>query len=288
MQKTHCAIIAVLGPPNAGKSTLVNNLAGGKISIVTPKPQTTRLRVRGICAAGQTQLILTDTPGIFESANAFEQGMVREAWAGVADADAIVLMLDATRGLDETVQGIIEKLRGGNLPLACILNKVDAVKKPYLLALAEACNAYGVFEQIFMISATTGNGVDAVKAWMAEKAPEGPWLYPEEDLTDQSLRQIAAELTREQLFLMLRQELPYSVAVETELWEEKETGPVRIMQTIFVEREGQKKIVIGAGGVMLKNVGTRARKAIGELIGRPVRLELFVKVNARWKESGQQ
>lgn len=283
---TRCGYIAILGAPNAGKSTLINRLVGGKVSIVTPKAQTTRVRVRGVCAHVGAQLIFIDTPGIFATGRAFEKSLVREAWAGARDANLLLLLVDATQGLDEETQRIVERLqKEKDRPVLLALNKVDAVKKPYLLKLATACDAYGVFEHIFMISARSGDGVEDMKAALAGMLPEGPWLYPADQMTDVSMRELASEITREKLFLLLRQELPYSLKVETELWEEREGG-ARIAQIVHVEREGQKKIVIGEGGKTLKRVGTSARLELERIMSKRVRLELFVRVNPQWKERG--
>lgn len=282
---TRCGHIAILGAPNAGKSTLVNRLCGQKIAIVTPKAQTTRARMRGICMAGDAQLILIDTPGIFSTEKSFEKNMVREAWAGAKEADALLVLIDAEKGLDENVQAIIASLqKRKSAPVLLAINKVDAVKKPYLLKLAEAVNALGLFDEIFMISAKTGDGVEDVKRTLAKLMPEAPWLYPEDHLTDAPMRELAAEITREKLFLLLRQELPYSLKVETEQWEEQKNGAVKISQVISVEREGQKKIVIGAGGDSLKKIGTSARLEIEKMLGQKVFLQLFVKVDEGWKE----
>lgn len=298
-----CGHIAILGPPNAGKSTLINRLTGSKVSIVSPKEQTTRVRVRGVCMCGESQLIFVDTPGIFKTERLFERGMVREAWSAAGDADAILLLLDAETGLDEGAQQLIEALqqrKGTKVFLA--INKVDAVQKPYLLKLATACDAYKLFDQIFMISALNGDGVEDVKRRLAKLLPEGPWLYPEDQLTDVPMRELAAEITREKLFLLLRQELPYSLKVETESWQELpplhpprlrgghkgSSGTVKIMQIITVEREGQKRIVIGAKGAALKRIGTSARMELEGMTGKKIFLELFVKVEENWKSKQEQ
>lgn len=286
---THCGLVAVLGAPNAGKSTLVNRLVGSKVSIVTPKAQTTRVRVRGVCAVGESQLVFVDTPGIFDTERKFERGMVQEAWAGAADGDILMVMIDAERGLDAKAQAIIDKLRNGreagsdDKRVILVLNKVDAVKKPYLLALVAACDTFGLFDQMFMISALTGDGVEDVKQWLAAQMPQGPWLYPADEMTDVPMRELAAEITREKLFLLLRQELPYSLKVEHELWEDK-NDCAHISQAIVVERESQKKIVIGHGGEGLKKVGMSARRELEIMLGRKVNLKLFVKVDEKWKD----
>jgi GTP-binding protein Era len=281
----HCGYIAILGAPNAGKSTLMNQLVGGKVSIVTPKVQTTRVRVRGVCIEGAAQLVFVDTPGIFSATKAFEKGMVDEAWAGAGDADVLLLLIDAQSGLDERTQAILEQLKRYEGKRKCVaINKVDAVQKPYLLKLAEALSAYGMFERFFMISALKGSGMKELRAWLAEQMPQGAWLYPEDETTDQPLREIAAEITREKLFLRLREELPYSVMVETDVWEQQASGNAKIMQTIFVEREGHKKIIIGDKGAMLKSIGIDARRDIERMIEGKVHLTLFVKVDDRWKD----
>lgn len=286
-----CGFVALLGPPNAGKSTLMNRLIGEKISIVTPKAQTTRARVRGVCAEGQAQLVFIDTPGIFAAKKRFEQGMVQEAWAGAADADALLVLIDAQKGLDEEAEALLTTLASRKNPPAFLaFNKVDAVRKPYLLALIaaltrllEQLGAPNLFERIFMISALKRDGLAEMKTHLAARMPEGPWLYPEDELTDQPMRTLAAEVTREKLFLLLRQELPYSLTVETESWEE-DAGRLRISQAITVEREAQKKIVIGAGGGTLKRVGESARREMEKMLGRSLHLQLFVKVDEKWKD----
>lgn len=299
-EDTRCGMVAILGAPNAGKSTLTNALVGGKVTIVTPKVQTTRVRVRGVLTEGQAQLIFIDTPGIFGAKKKFEQGMVDEAWAGAADADVTLLLIDAKAGVTEEVQGIIEALGKRSKKTVLALNKVDLVQKPYLLKLATALSAMMDFATVFMISAEKSDGLKELKRYLAKEVPTGPWLYPEDQLTDASMRDIAAEITREKLFLRLRQELPYSLAVEAESWEEPSPYPspaggrgkralragegvVKIRQAILVEREGQKKIVIGDKGATLKAVGISARKDIEEMLGRKVMLELFVKVEEKWK-----
>ncbi len=283
---TRCGHIAIIGAPNAGKSTLINRLTGSRIAIVSPKVQTTRVRLRGVCVEGEAQLVFIDTPGIFDAKRKFEQGMVKEAWAGASDADVVLLLIDASKGLDADTIAIAESLKKRKNLRACLaLNKIDEVKKPFLLKLAEACTQLGAFEQVFMISAKEGDGVDDIRRYLAKASPEGPWHYPEDYLTDLPMRELAAEITREKLFLILRQELPYSLKVETEKWDEKGKG-LTISQAITVEREGQKKIVIGEKGATLKKIGMSARKELERMLERKLRLELFVRVDENWKERG--
>jgi len=285
-----CGFIAIIGEPNAGKSTLINRLVGGKVSIVTPKVQTTRFNIRGVCIHGQSQMIFVDTPGIFAAERAFEKAMVQAAWSGVGDSDAVLMLLDARQGLRDSTLQVIEKLKptgGGKAKKNYLaINKVDAVKKPALFELAKACDAAGVFERVFMISALQGDGVEDVKTCLAAQMPEGPWLYPEDQMSDISLRLLAAEITREKLFLKLEQELPYAAFVETESWDEEE-GRVRVAQAIMVQREGQKKIVIGDKGAMIKSIGMAARRELEQMLGKRVHLELFVKVRPGWKDDSE-
>lgn len=283
MSETRCGIVAIIGEPNAGKSTLINQLVGGKVSIVSPKVQTTRFNVRGVCVQEQTQLIFVDTPGIFSAAKSFEKAMVSAAWSGIGDADAVLMLLDAQCGLKESTRELLEKLKTVKKPVFLALNKVDAVDKPKLFALATACQNAGVFEQIFMISALSGDGVGDVTRALGQKMPAAPFLYPEDQMSDISLRLLAAEITREKIFLRLEQELPYAVFVETEKWEESETS-VNIAQVIMVQREGQKKIVIGDKGAMIKSVGISARKELEKILDKKVHLTLFVKVKPNWKD----
>jgi GTPase len=284
MTEQRCGVVAIVGEPNAGKSTLINRLVGGKVSIVTPKVQTTRFNIRGVCAYENAQLIFVDTPGIFEAAKSFEKAMVQAAWSGIGDADATLLLIDATAGLRDNTRQIIETLKKQKRKAVFLaINKIDRVKKPVLFELAKACDEYGLFERIFMISALKGDGVEDIKKHLAASMQEGPWLYPEDQMSDIPLRMLAAEVTREKIFLKLEQELPYAIFVETEKWEETE-GMVKIMQAILVQREGQKKIVIGNKGEMIKHIGISARRELEKLIGKQVHLELFVKVKPGWKE----
>jgi GTPase len=278
-----CGFIAVIGPPNAGKSTFVNRLVGSKVSIVSHKVQTTRMPVRGILVAGNTQLVLIDTPGIFAPRKALERAMVQAAWGEAKDADGIVLILDAARGLNEDGEPILDALRGVRAPLVLALNKIDRVKKEHLLALAQACNARLPFAATFMISALNGDGVAKLKEHLFALAADGPWHYGRDEVSDAPLPVVAAEITREKVFERLHAELPYAIAVETISWREQENG-VRIEQTIFVERDGQKNIVVGKGGQQIRELSLAARKEMARRFGKPVHLFLFVKVRARWAE----
>jgi GTPase len=277
-----CGFVALLGAPNVGKSTFVNALVGSKVSIVSRKVQTTRTLVRGIAVEANAQLILIDTPGLFAPKRRLDRAMVSAAWAGAHDADLVVLIVDAKRGVDDETAVILDRLPQLRVPKAVILNKIDLLEKPRLLALAADLNAVIPFEATFMVSALTGDGVGDVRAWLAARVPEGPWHYPADQLSDAPLRQLAAEITREKLYDRLHQELPYASTVETDRWTELKDGSVRIEQTIFVERESQRKIVVGKRGQALKAVGAEARREIAELIEAPVHLFLFVKVREDW------
>lgn len=285
---TRCGFVAVIGAPNVGKSTLVNALVGGKVTIVSPKVQTTRSLVRGITLEGRSQLIFVDTPGLFAPRRRLERAMVTSAWSGAQDADVALLVVDAKRGLDADTGAILDRLGGLAARKALVLNKVDLVAKPALLALAQAANARLAFAATFMISALSGDGVADLKTWLAGEAPEGPWLYPEDQMSDAPMRSLAAEITREKLFLRLHQELPYRSTVETEAWTEQPNGSVRIEQTIYVERESQRKIVLGKGGQTIKAIGSDARKEIATLIGQPVHLFLFVKIREDWADDPER
>ena len=281
---TRSGFIAVVGAPNVGKSTLVNRLVGTKVTIVSPKVQTTRARVLGICMAGQTQLVFIDTPGIFRPRRRLDRAMVAAAWEGVAAADRVLLLVDAARGLDADTRRIIER-HGAEAPLVLAINKVDLVRKPALLTLADALNREGTFERSFMISAESGSGVDDLLAYLAQAMPEGPWHFPEDQVSDMPLRLLAAEITREQLYLQLHRELPYAAAVETESWEEARDGSVTIRQVLYIERPSQKAIVLGKGGRRIKSLGETARKELEALLERRVHLFLFVKVRENWAEN---
>ncbi len=281
-QDTRCGFIALIGAPNAGKSTLLNALVGSKVTIVSHKVQTTRALIRGITLEASSQLIFVDTPGIFAPKRRLDRAMVTSAWSGAHDADLVGLLIDARKGLDEDVEAILGKLADVPHPKALILNKVDVTEKSALLGLAQAANEKTGFEATFMISALTGDGVADLKAWFASRVPAGPWLYPPDQMSDAPMRQLAAEITREKIFERLHQELPYHSTVETELWKELRGGAVRIEQTIYVERESQRKIVLGKAGRSIKAIGEAARKEIAELIEAKVHLFLFVKVREGW------
>ena len=278
---TKAGFVAVIGAPNAGKSTLVNALVGQKVAIVSPKAQTTRARLMGIAIEGSTQILLVDTPGIFEPRRRLDRAMVAAAWTGAQDADLILLVIDAS---EKVRHQVLEGLDKREHPLFLVLNKIDLVKKEKLLALASDLTARLNPEKVFMISAAQGDGVADLKQALADAMPSGPWLYPEDEVSDATDRMIAAELTREQIVNQLHQELPYATAVETETWSERPDGSTEIRQQILVERDSQKAIVIGKGGRRLKEIGASARAQIAEHLGRPVHLFLHVKVNPRWDE----
>ncbi|XSG82551.1 MAG: GTPase Era [Methyloligella sp. ZOD6] len=283
-----CGFVALIGAPNSGKSTLTNALVGAKISIVTHKAQTTRGPVRGIALQGDSQIVLVDTPGIFQPKRRLDRAMTATAWDRAGDADLVLLVIDARRGADEQAMAVIEKLADMKVPAALAINKVDLVKKPKLLGLVAELAAAGSFDQTFMISALNGDGVADLKTYLAESMPPGPWLFPEDQLTDAPLRQAAAEITREKLFLRLHEELPYALTVETTEWKTLRDGSARIEQTIFVERDSQKKIVLGAKGQTIKEIGQAARAEIAEIAEQPVHLFLFVKVRGRWGEDPER
>jgi GTP-binding protein Era len=287
-KEKRCGFVAVIGAPNSGKSTLTNALVGAKVSIVTHKPQTTRGPVRGIALIGGSQVILVDTPGIFQPKRRLDRAMAQAAWERAGDADIVAVVIDAHRGLDEALAPVFEHLPDVKRPAIAILNKIDLVAKPDLLRLAADISAQRPFDRVFMISALTGDGVPELRTYLAEAVPPGPWLYPEDQLTDASLRQTAAEITREKLFLRLHEELPYRLTVETTDWKELNDGSVRIEQTIYVERENQRKIVLGAKGRTIKEIGSAARAEISEIAGTPVHLFLFVKVRERWAEDPER
>lgn len=277
-----CGFVALLGAPNAGKSTLLNHLVGAKVSIVTPKVQTTRTRVLGLLIRDDAQLIFVDTPGIFQPKRRLDRAMVAAAWAGAADADIVVLLVDAQKGVTPDARRIVEGLEKAGRKAILALNKIDLVRRDKLLELAATLNESGVFTDIFMISATTGDGVEDLAKVFVDRLPVGPWLYPEDQLSDMAERHLAAEVTREKLFLKLHQELPYALTVETEEWQDKPDGSVRIAQIIYVQRDTQKSIVLGKGGQMVKAVGEAARKDLEEMMGCRVHLFLFVKVREKW------
>jgi GTPase len=283
-----CGIVALVGAPNAGKSTLLNQLIGAKVSIVTPKVQTTRSRILGIVIEGAAQLVLVDTPGIFAPKRRLERAMVAAAWAGAADADQVVVLIDAARGLDEEAQRIVDGLKSAGRRAVLALNKVDLVDARKLLPLTERLSKAGIFDAVFMISALSGDGVADLKRHLAAAVPAGPWLYPEDQLTDLPQRLMAAEATREQVFLQLHQELPYATMVETDSWEERDDGSVKIAATIHVQRASQKAIVLGKGGSRIKAIGERARAELERMFGRRVHLFLFVRVSEDWTEDRER
>ncbi|MBQ2261734.1 MAG: GTPase Era [Loktanella sp.] len=287
---TKAGFVALIGEPNAGKSTLLNRMVGAKVSIVTHKVQTTRARIRGVAMDGQAQLIFIDTPGLFKPRRRLDRAMVAAAWGGAADADVVVLMIEAHRGMSEGVKAILANLadRTGKTKVALAINKIDKVKSEGLLALTRDMNEAFPFAETFMISAERGHGCDALRAWLVEQVPEGPWLYPEDQIADLPMRMIAAEMTREKLTLRLHQELPYELTVETENWEERPDGSARIDQLIYVARDGHKGIVLGKGGETIKAVSQAARAEITEFLGRPVHLFLQVKVRPNWLEEKER
>jgi GTP-binding protein Era len=286
--QTRCGFVALIGAPNSGKSTLTNALVGAKVSIVTHKAQTTRGPVRGIALIGDAQVIFVDTPGIFQPKRRLDRAMFASAWDRAGDADIVVLVIDAQRGLDRSLDTLFKHLPEVRRPIVAVLNKIDQVAKPDLLRLATDLSAIRPFDRVFMLSALIGDGVADLKAYLAEAVPPGPWLFPEDQLTDASLRQSAAEITREKLFLRLHEELPYTLTVETADWKELADGSIRIEQTIYVERESQRKIVLGAKGQTIKEIGSAARADIGEMAGVKVHLFLFVKVRERWADDPER
>ena len=291
MTETRCGFVALIGEPNAGKSTLLNRMVGAKVSIVTHKVQTTRARIRGVALEGSAQLVFVDTPGLFRPRRRLDRAMVSAAWSGAADADIVVLMIEAHRGLTEGARAIIETLKeraGGGQIVALAINKIDRVKSDALLALSAELNAAYDFAATFMISAEKGHGVSDLKTWLAEHLPKGPWLYPEDQIADLPLRLLAAEITREKLTLRLHQELPYQLTVETEGWQERKDGSVRIDQIIYVTREGHRGIALGPKGATIKAIGTAARAEIAEFLGRKVHLFLQVKLRPNWQEEAER
>ncbi|KQZ94248.1 GTPase Era [Mesorhizobium sp. Root157] len=285
---TRSGFVALLGAPNAGKSTLVNQLVGTKVSIVTHKVQTTRALVRGIATHGTAQIVFVDTPGIFKPRRRLDTAMVTTAWGGAKDADVILVLIDAERGIKGDADAILERLKDVRQPMVLILNKVDRVKPETLLTLAQTANERVPFQRTFMVSALTGSGCKDLLDYLAEKLPAGPWYYPEDQISDLPMRQLAAEITREKLYLRLHQELPYSSHVETEKWEEKKDGSVRIEQVIYVERDSQKKIVLGHKGETIRAIGQAARKEIGDILEQKVHLFLFVKVRENWGDDPER
>ncbi|MEA3036898.1 MAG: GTPase [Sphingomonadales bacterium] len=281
---SRCGLVAVVGAPNAGKSTLVNALVGQKVAIVSPKAQTTRTRIMGIAIEGEAQILLLDTPGIFEPRRRLDRAMVAAAWVGAQDADLIALVVDAESGFSRRLEDMLDRLKERREAKILVLNKVDLVKKEALLGLATRLGERVPFEEIFFVSATTDDGVGELKRSLAARVPEGPWHFPEDQVSDATDRMLAAEVTREQLYLQLHAELPYESAIETEKFEERPDGSAAIHQQILVARGSQKAIVLGKGGTRIRAIGEAARKALSELLGRKVHLFLHVKVNPKWEE----
>jgi GTP-binding protein Era len=288
VEETRCGFVALIGSTNVGKSTLVNALVGSKVAIVTPKAQTTRALLRGIATDSTAQIILVDTPGLFMPKRRLDRAMVASAWSGAGDADVICVVIDAQHGFAQETPELLDRLKELRQPKALVLNKIDVVDKPSLLGLAQDANARAAFTVTFMISALKGDGVADLKHWLASAVPAGPWLYPEDQIADAPSRSLAAEITREKLYLRLHQELPYQSTVETEAWNERPDGSLRIEQTIYVERESQRKIVLGKGGQTIKAIGAAARQEIAALFERPVHLFLFVKVREGWSEDPER
>lgn len=289
-ENTRAGFVALIGEPNAGKSTLLNRMVGAKVSIVTHKVQTTRARIRGVAIEGDAQIVFVDTPGLFRPRRHLDRAMVAAAWSGASDADIVVMMVEAHRGITEGVSAILDGLgeRGGSAPVLLALNKIDRVEAPVLLALTKELNERFPFAETFMISAEKGHGVDDLRKWLASELPEGPWLYPEDQIADLPMRMIAAEMTREKLTLRLHQELPYQLTVETEGWEEKKDGSVKIDQIIYVMRDGHKGILLGKKGETIKAIGKLAREDITEFLGRKVHLFLQIKVRPGWLDEAER
>lgn len=279
---SRCGFVTLIGAPNAGKSTITNDFAGSKVSIVSPKAQTTRTMVKGIGIYENTQIIFQDTPGIFKPKRRLDRSMVASAWSGAKDGDILVLVVDAKRGFDDETRAIINELNKQGRQAVLVLNKIDMAGKARLLPLAAELNEYGNFCETFMVSAATGENMDEFYHYLADNLPESPWYYPEEQMSDMPLKLLAAEVVREKLFLLLQKEIPYALTVEPELWQRREDDSVRAEMTIYVEREGQKKIIIGQGGQMIKKIGEKARKELEELLDCRIHLFLFVKVRENW------
>ncbi len=285
---TKCGFVALIGAPNAGKSTLLNALVGSKVTIVSHKVQTTRALIRGIAVTEESQIIFVDTPGIFAPKRRLDRAMVTTAWSGAHEADLVGVMIDARKGIDEEAETLLERLADVKTRKILILNKIDVVPRDNLLALTKTANDKATFEATFMISALTGDGVADLRTWLGERMPLSPWLYPADQMSDAPMRQLAAEITREKLFERLHQELPYHSTVETESWKELRNGEIRIEQTIYVERESQRKIVIGKGGQTLRSIGEGARREITEIAETKVHLFLFVKVREGWGDDPER
>lgn len=285
---TRAGFVALIGAPNAGKSTLLNSLVGSKVSIVSRKVQTTRALVRGIAIEGEAQIIFVDTPGIFKPKRRLDRAMVTSAWGGAGDADVVALLLDVRKGIEEEAEAILEKLPELKQPKVLILNKIDLIERSKLLELAATLNAKVPFVHTFMISALKGDGIETLKHQLAGMMPEGPWLYPEDQISDAPLRMLAAEITREKIYERLHEELPYQSTVETDQWQQRPDGSIRIEQTVFVERDSQRKIVLGKGGQTIKAIGQAARKEIAEIAEAPVHLFIFVKVRENWSDDPER
>jgi GTP-binding protein Era len=287
---TRAGFVALIGEPNAGKSTLLNRMVGAKVSIVTHKVQTTRARIRGVALAGEAQIVFVDTPGLFKPRRRLDRAMVAAAWGGAADADLVLLLVEAHRGVTEGVERILEGLAevGQGRKVALVINKIDRVEAPVLLGLTKDLNERYDFAETFMISAEKGHGVESLRDWLAGEMPESPWLYPEDQIADLPLRMIASEMTREKLTLRLHQELPYQLTVETETWEERKDGSARIDQVVYVMRDGHKGIVLGNRGETIKAIGKAAREELEEFLGRRVHLFIQVKVRPNWLEEAER
>ena len=287
-QDTKCGFVALIGAPNAGKSTLLNRVVGGKVSIVSRKVQTTRALVRGIMAKDETQIIFVDTPGLFEPKRRLERAMVSKAWDGAGDADIVALLIDANKGIREEEERILEESTKRKQKCILLLNKIDMVKREHLLSLSALVSEKADFDATYMISAEKGDGCSDVVEYLKGHLPQGPWLYPEDQMSDLPMRQLAAEITREKLFERLHQELPYSSTVETEAWKELRGGDVRIEQTVYIQREGHKKILIGKDGQSIKAISSAARKELQDILERKVHLFLFVKVREKWLDDPER
>jgi GTPase len=286
--RRRCGFIALIGAPNVGKSTLINAIVGAKVAIVSHKVQTTRALLRGIATLGDSQLVFIDTPGIFQPRRRLDRAMVAGAWTGAGDADIVGALVDAQRGIDDEAGALLERLAGLERPKILIVNKIDLVEKPTLLTLVKEATDRVAFAATFMVSALTGDGIADLRNWLAGQVPVGPWHYPEDQITDAPLRQLAAEITREKLYLRLHQELPYQSTVETNSWKELKDGSVRIEQTIYVERMSQRKIVLGRAGQTIKAIGSEARREIADMAEQPVHLFLFVKVREAWGDDPER
>ena len=286
--RPRCGFVALLGAPNTGKSTLMNAMVGAKVSIVTPKVQTTRTRILGVAAVGSAQAVFVDTPGIFRARRRFDRAMVAAAWSGASDADVVAVLIDAKAGVGGDTRRLIEKLAAEGRQAVCVLNKIDLVRRDSLLVLADDLRRKELFTDFFMISAANGDGVDDLKTDLAARLPESRWLFPEDQLSDMNDRLFAAELTREKLFLYLHQELPYSLTVETESWQPFNDGSVRVEQVVYIERGSQKGIVLGKGGAQIRRVRTQVQEELRAILGCEVHLFLFVKVRENWHEDPER